>query len=165
MILWIRSRTILKIRQLVQQFVQIHVRMPTMCRWPGGSRKRNIICRMGSGIQWMTFTSDNTTKDHNGVRPYTNFTPTVNFMYNFSTTQHFRLNYSGRTGTPSPAQLQPIMTTFGQYQLSAGQSEPETAVHPIPPDVVRVVRSVHQKGILCDGECQYDPQRHPVPPN
>jgi hypothetical protein len=76
---------------------------------------------VGSGIQWMTFTSINTTKNDLTVsRPYTNFTPTVNFMYNFSSTQHFRLNYSGRTGTPSAAQLQPILTTSDSINYQQG---------------------------------------------
>lgn len=75
---------------------------------------------VGSGIQWMTFTSVNTTKDVTVSRPYTNFTPTVNLMYNFSPTQHFRLNYSGRTGTPSAAQLQPILTTSDSINYQQG---------------------------------------------
>ena len=74
----------------------------------------------GSGIQWTTFTSDNTTKDIIVKRPYTNFTPTVNFMYNFSSTQHFRLNYSGRTGTPSASQLQPLTTTTDDINFQMG---------------------------------------------
>jgi hypothetical protein len=82
---------------------------------------------VGSGIQWMTFTSDNTTKDITVSRPYTNFTPTINFMYNFSSTQHLRINYSGRTGTPSAAQLQPIMTTSDSinYQLGNPGLKPQ----------------------------------------
>jgi Outer membrane protein beta-barrel family/Carboxypeptidase regulatory-like domain len=76
---------------------------------------------VGSGIQWMTFTSINTSKNDLTVsRPYTNFTPTVNFMYNFSSTQHFRLNYSGRTGTPSPAQLQPLLTSTDSINYQQG---------------------------------------------
>ena len=83
---------------------------------------------LGTGIQWMTFESVNTTKnDLTVTRPYTNITPTVNFMYNFSSTQHFRLNYSGRTGMPSPAQLQPIMTTSDSinYQLGNSNLKPQ----------------------------------------
>ncbi|HET6256465.1 MAG TPA: TonB-dependent receptor [Puia sp.] len=83
---------------------------------------------IGSGIQWMTFSSVNTTKNDLTVsRPYTNFTPTVNFSYNFSSTQHFRLNYSGRTGTPSPAQLQPLLTTSDSvnYQLGNENLKPQ----------------------------------------
>ncbi|HEV3414291.1 MAG TPA: TonB-dependent receptor [Puia sp.] len=76
---------------------------------------------IGSGIQWMEFASVNTTKNDLTVkRPYTNFTPTVNFSYNFSSTQHFRLNYSGRTGTPSAAQLQPLLTTSDSINYQQG---------------------------------------------
>ncbi len=93
--------------------------------WRLQEEKYNLS--LGSGIQWMTFTSDNTTKDITVSRPYTNFTPMVNFSYNFSTTQHFRLNYSGRTGTPSAAQLQPIMTTSDSinYQLGNPGLKPQ----------------------------------------
>ena len=75
---------------------------------------------LGSGLQWTTFTSDNTTKDITVGRSYTNITPTVNFMYNFSNTQHFRLNYMGRVGTPSPSQLQPLTTTTDDVNFQAG---------------------------------------------
>ena len=93
--------------------------------WRLQEEKYNLS--VGSGVQWMTFTSDNTTKDITVSRPYTNFTPTVNFSYNFSSTQHFRLNYSGRTGTPSAAQLQPIMTTSDSinYQLGNPNLKPQ----------------------------------------
>jgi hypothetical protein len=93
--------------------------------WRLQEEKYNLS--VGSGVQWMTFTSDNTTKDVTVSRPYTNFTPTVNFSYNFSSTQHFRLNYSGRTGTPSAAQLQPIMTTSDSinYQLGNPNLKPQ----------------------------------------
>ena len=76
---------------------------------------------IGSGIQWMKFTSINTTKNDLTVeRPYTNFTPTVNFMYNFSSTKHLRFNYSGRTGTPSASQLQPLLTTTDSINYQQG---------------------------------------------
>ncbi|HZZ75891.1 MAG TPA: outer membrane beta-barrel protein, partial [Puia sp.] len=75
---------------------------------------------VGSGIQFTGFTSLNTTKnipvDHNYVYP----APTVNFQYTFSKTKHFRLNYSGRTGIPSVAQLQPLITTSDQINYQEG---------------------------------------------
>jgi hypothetical protein len=75
---------------------------------------------VGSGLQWTTFTSDNTTKGIDIGRSYTNLTPTVNFSYNFSSTQHFRLNYMGRVGTPSPSQLQPLTTTTDDVNFTVG---------------------------------------------
>jgi hypothetical protein len=75
---------------------------------------------VGSGIQFTGFNSLNTTKnipvDHEYVYP----TPTVNFKYTISKTKHFRLNYSGRTGIPSVAQLQPLITTSDQINYQEG---------------------------------------------
>ena len=78
---------------------------------------------VGSGIQWMNFTSDNITKNIPVSRNYVNFTPTVNFSYNFSNTQHLRFNYSGRTGTPSAAQLQPLTTTSDSISFQEGNPQ------------------------------------------
>jgi hypothetical protein len=75
---------------------------------------------VGSGIQWTTFTSDNTTKGITVSRNYVNYTPSVNFNYQFSGTSHLRLNYMGRTGTPSPSQLQPLTTTSNSVDFQKG---------------------------------------------
>ncbi|HET7003432.1 MAG TPA: TonB-dependent receptor [Puia sp.] len=75
---------------------------------------------VGSGIQFTGFNSLNTTKnitvDHNYMYP----TPTVNFQYTISKTKHLRFNYSGRTGIPSVAQLQPLITTSDQINYQEG---------------------------------------------
>ena len=78
---------------------------------------------VGSGIQWTNFTSDNITKNIPVSRNYTNYTPTINFSYNFSNTQHLRFNYSGRTGTPSAAQLQPLTTTSDSISFQEGNPQ------------------------------------------
>ncbi|HEY4109213.1 outer membrane beta-barrel protein [Puia sp.] len=75
---------------------------------------------LGSGIQWTDFNSDNTTKGITVKHNYVNYTPTVNFNYQFSTTQHLRLNYSGRTGTPNASQLQPLTTTSDSLSFQVG---------------------------------------------
>jgi hypothetical protein len=69
---------------------------------------------VGSGVQFTGFNSLNTTKDISVVQNYVNLTPTANFQYTISKTKHFRLNYTGRTGTPSVTQLQPLITTTDQ---------------------------------------------------
>jgi hypothetical protein len=74
----------------------------------------------GSGIQFTEYISVNTTKDITVAHNYINFTPTVNFQYSFSTTQRFRLNYSGRTGQPSASQLQPLTTTTDSINFQSG---------------------------------------------
>jgi hypothetical protein len=80
----------------------------------------NYNLSLGTGIQWTDFDSRNTTKGINVQHSYVNYTPTVNFNYQFSTTQHLRLNYSGRTGTPTPAQLQPLTTTSDSLSFASG---------------------------------------------
>jgi hypothetical protein len=75
---------------------------------------------VGSGIQWTEFDSYNTTKGIPVDHGYINYTPTVNFGYTFSSTQHLRVNYMGRTGTPNAAQLQPLLTTSDSINYTQG---------------------------------------------
>ena len=75
---------------------------------------------IGSGIQFTGFSSLNTTKDILVAHHYINITPTVNFQYSFSKTQRLRFNYSGRPGTPSVTQLQPLITTSDQINYQEG---------------------------------------------
>jgi Outer membrane protein beta-barrel family/CarboxypepD_reg-like domain len=78
---------------------------------------------IGSGLQFTDFYSLNTTKNILVSQDYVNLTPTVNFQYQFSKTQHFRLNYSGRTGNPTPSQLQPLTTTSDNINFQVGNPE------------------------------------------
>lgn len=75
---------------------------------------------IGSGIQFLDFNSQNTTKDITVSHNYINFTPTVNFRYSFSKTQRLQVFYSGRTGTPSASQLQPLTTTSDNVNFLVG---------------------------------------------
>ena len=75
---------------------------------------------IGSGIQFTDFSSVNTTKNITVAHNYVNLTPTVNFQYSFSSTKRVRLNYSGRTGTPSANQLQPLITTSDSINFQIG---------------------------------------------
>ncbi len=75
---------------------------------------------VGSGVQFTGLNSLNTTKNISVVQNYINLTPTVNFQYVISKTKHFRLNYTGRTGTPSVTQLQPLITTSDQINYQEG---------------------------------------------
>jgi hypothetical protein len=86
--------------------------------WRIQNAKYNLS--LGSGVQWTNFNSDNTTKQIIVAHNYVNYTPTVNFNYQFSNTSHLRLNYSGRTGTPSAAQLQPLTTTSDSLSFQVG---------------------------------------------
>jgi len=75
---------------------------------------------MGSGIQFTSQSSVNTTKNITVNHDFTNFTPTVNFQYNFTRTKNLRLNYNGRTGQPSVTQLQPLTTTSDSINFQVG---------------------------------------------
>ncbi len=78
---------------------------------------------IGSGIQYSSFNSLNTTKNITVANNFINLTPTVNFQYSISKTKRLRLNYSGRTGTPSATQLQPLTTTSDQINYQVGNPD------------------------------------------
>jgi hypothetical protein len=80
--------------------------------------KMNV--NMGSGVQWMNFDSRNTTKGIDVSHNFVNFTPTVNFTYSFTQRQRLRFYYTGRTGTPSASQLQPLTTTSDDINYTVG---------------------------------------------
>ena len=75
---------------------------------------------IGSGVQWMSFDSKNTTKGIDVSHNFVNFTPTVNFTYSFTPRQRLRFYYTGRTGTPSASQLQPLTTTNDDINYTQG---------------------------------------------
>jgi len=74
----------------------------------------------GSGVQFTTYNSQNTTKGIDVAHTYVNWTPAVNFMYSFSHMQRIRFYYSGRTGQPSASQLQPLTTTNDNINYTTG---------------------------------------------
>ncbi|HEY6899925.1 MAG TPA: outer membrane beta-barrel protein, partial [Puia sp.] len=89
--------------------------------WRIQNAKYNLSA--GTGIQFTSFNSDNTTKGIVVAHNYVNWTPTVNFQYTFSRTKHLRFFYNGRTGTPSPNQLQPLTTTSDQISYTVGNPD------------------------------------------
>ncbi|HEV3411217.1 MAG TPA: outer membrane beta-barrel protein [Puia sp.] len=80
--------------------------------------KYNI--NIGSGGQVTHFNSLNITKNKDVDRTYLTLNPTVNFSYSFSNWQRLRFYYTGRTGTPSPSQLQPLTTTNDEINYTTG---------------------------------------------
>jgi hypothetical protein len=86
--------------------------------WRLQNKKYNLS--VGSGVQWTTFKSDNTTKDIKVSHQYVTVNPTVNFQYTLSSSQHLRFFYNGRTGTPTPNQLQPLTTTTDNINFQVG---------------------------------------------
>ena len=75
---------------------------------------------LGSGLQFTRFNSLNTTKGIDVAHSFVNFTPTVSFTYSFNYRRRFRMYYTGRTGTPSAGQLQPLTTTSDDINYTVG---------------------------------------------
>jgi len=75
---------------------------------------------MGSGVQFTSYNSLNTTKNIEVAHNYVNLTPAVNFTYSFSSMRRLRFYYTGRTGQPSASQLQPLTTTNDNINYTAG---------------------------------------------
>jgi hypothetical protein len=82
------------------------------------NNKLNI--NLGSGFQLLHFNSVNTTKNIPVTHTYTNLTPTAQFTYSFSNYQRLRIYYTGRTGSPSASQLQPLTTTSDDINFTTG---------------------------------------------
>lgn len=78
---------------------------------------------IGTGLQFMDINSNNTTKNVVVARSFVNLTPTLNFTYNYSRTRSLRLFYNGRTGQPSTAQLQSIITTSDSINFQKGNPD------------------------------------------
>ncbi len=78
---------------------------------------------IGTGIQLTELASDNTTKNVLVERNFVNFTPQVNFTYNYTRTKSLRFFYNGRTSQPSTAQLQPIVTTSDSINFQVGNPD------------------------------------------
>ena len=76
-------------------------------------QKTKYNFNLGSGVQFTNYSSDNTVKNVVVANKVVNFTPTANFIYNFSKTNNLRIYYTGRTGQPSVGNLQPIKTISG----------------------------------------------------
>ncbi len=75
---------------------------------------------VGAGVQFLDINSLNTTKNVLVARNFVNFTPSVNFTYNFTRTKSLRLFYNGRSGLPSASQLQPVVTTSDKINFQVG---------------------------------------------
>lgn len=79
---------------------------------------KKIKFSFGSGFGFTHFDFTDQTKNKEYLRNYTNFTPSVNFTYNYKSNHSFRFNYNGNTSQPSLNQLQPLRNNsddFDQY--------------------------------------------------
>ena len=89
--------------------------------WRIQQTKYNL--NIGTGLQFMDINSNNTTKKVIVARNFVNFTPTLNFTYNYTRSKSLRVFYNGRTGQPSTTQLQPILTTSDSINFQKGNPD------------------------------------------
>ncbi len=83
-------------------------------------QKTKYNLNIGTGLQFQDINSNNTTKNVIVARNFINLTPTINFTYNYTRTKSLRIFYNGRTGQPSTAQLQPVLTTTDSINFQKG---------------------------------------------
>lgn len=90
-----------------------------------GYRIQNSKFNLGitSGVQFSTINSINRTTDSVIEKHYTNLYPMANFTYNFTRTKNVRINYSGRTNSPSLSQLQPVPNNSNQTNIVIGNPD------------------------------------------
>jgi hypothetical protein len=86
-------------------------------------QKNKYNISVSSGIQSQNMTSNNIVKNVNIDKNYLFWTPSVNFQYNFSTTNSIRFFYNGNAGQPSISQLQPIKTTSDSINFQIGNPD------------------------------------------
>ncbi len=86
--------------------------------WRIQQAKYNL--NIGTGLQFQDINSNNTTKNVVVARNFVNFTPNLNFTYNYTRTKSLRLFYRGSTGQPSTTQLQPVLTTSDSINFQKG---------------------------------------------
>ncbi len=93
----------------------------TNLSWRLQQTKYNL--NIGTGVQFLNINSDNTTKNIVVKRNFVNFTPNLNFAYNFTRTKSLRVFYNGRTGQPNTNQLQPVKTTSDSINFQIGNPD------------------------------------------
>ena len=77
-----------------------------------------------NGVQFANLSSTNRTNDTMPIsKNFVNMYPTMNFTYNFTRTTNLRINYNGRTSSPSLSQLQPITDNSNQTNIVTGNPD------------------------------------------
>ncbi len=83
-------------------------------------QKENFNISFGSGVQFGTQTSENTSKHILIKQQYTNLYPSANLNYKFSKSTNLRFFYNGRTAQPSVGQLQPVADNSDPLNIRLG---------------------------------------------
>ncbi len=83
---------------------------------------KTINFSAGSGVQFGSLKSVNSTKGYTIPQKYTNFYPTASFRWNLEQSRRLTFNYNGRTSQPSANQLQPVLDNTDQLNQVIGNA-------------------------------------------
>jgi len=81
---------------------------------------KKLTIKAGLAIQDLSLKQTNIFNDSSFSRKFTNFFPTTNFQFKFSTNSSANLDYSGSTQQPSLSQLQPIINNNDPLSIVIG---------------------------------------------
>lgn len=93
---------------------------------------KKITAKLGLALQGLALQQTNIVKDSSYARNFTNYFPTANIRWKYSSSGSFYLNYSGSTQQPSLMALQPILNNNDPLNLALGNPDLRPAfVHDI----------------------------------
>lgn len=93
---------------------------------------KKITAKIGLALQGLALQQTNIVKDSSYARNFTNYFPTANIRWKYSSSGSFYLNYSGSTQQPSLMALQPILNNNDPLNLVLGNPDLRPAfVHDI----------------------------------
>jgi hypothetical protein len=84
---------------------------------------KKITAKLGLAVQDLSLKQTNMYKDSSFARKFTNFFPTANMRWKFSSSGNIYLNYNGNTQQPSLMQLQPIINNNDPLNIVIGNPD------------------------------------------
>ncbi len=84
---------------------------------------KKITAKAGLAVQDLALKQTNMYKDSSFARNFTNFFPTANIRWKFSSSGNINLSYSGNTQQPSLLQLQPIQNNNDPLNIVVGNPD------------------------------------------
>ncbi len=81
---------------------------------------KKIVAGAGTNIASTTFNQKNVLQQSEQKREYINFFPRANFVYKFSQSSRFSVNYNGQTSQPTIEQIQPVADNTNPLILRIG---------------------------------------------
>jgi hypothetical protein len=88
---------------------------------------KDITAKLGMAVQDLKLKQTNVYKDSSFARNFTNFFPSAQFRWKYSTSGQLNLNYNGYTQQPSLMQLQPILDNTDPLNITIGNQNLQPA--------------------------------------